>query len=553
MDMRTWGGMRAGTNHRVNRKVIFPLGPRCSRRRIAMAALGLLIGAASLVGAGVGSGKAQSPTEPESGIIVDNSQQLFGAMCALHAAGLELETSSIEGHPAIVSAVQSLPAVKGPVADALRQFYNDHKLADSGETLSRYISLVLVTGPPPKFPWLIDRDLFPPDVLAVESFHDILENFYDEAKLDALWWTVAPDYERERQRAESPVRQIVFITSAYLREIIRQHGDRTFSVYVEPMVGSRTNFRNFGDRYAMVIGGGKNLPLDEIRHAYLHFVMDPLPLRYRKEVEAKRPLLAVAQRAPRFPQEYENDLTGFVDECAIKAVEIRLNRLAGAKLDAELLDNDREGYILVRPFVAQLKKFEHSEPAMSLYFPDMVSAIDVDDQKKRFENFAFAPVKAAPAPATAAPVAPVSQIDAWMAEGDRQIADQNPAGAQAAFERVLAQDPGRAQAIYGLAVSSVMMRQVEKAQALFERLTGEGSRGSLAPPPPAGVTPDLLAWSHIYLGRIHDVLDERDQAVAEYRAAINVEGAPEAARHAAQRGLDAGFQSSPASPKNSQP
>ena len=543
--------MRAGTKR--HRNLMFRPRLQPARRGSTITALCLLVGAASLVGTGVGVGKAQAPTESESGIIVDNSQQLFGTMCALHAAGLELETSSIEGHPAIIAAVQSLPSVKGPVADALRQFYNDHKLADSGETLSRYISLVLVTGPPPKFPWLIDRDLFPPDVLAVESFHDILANFYDEAKLDALWWTVAPDYERERQRAESPVRQIVFMTSAYLREIIRQDADRTFSVYVEPMVGSRTNFRNFGDRYAMVIGGGKNLPLDEIRHAYLHFVMDPLPLRYRKQVEAKRPLLAVAQRAPRFPQEYENDLTGFVDECAIKAVEIRLNRLAGAKLDAALLDNDREGYILVRAFVAQLKKFEHSEPAMNLFFPDMLSAIDVDDEKKRFENFAFAPVEAPPAAAVAAPVTPATRIDAWLAEGDRQIANQNPAGAQAEFERVLAQDPGRAQAIYGLAVSSVMMRQVEKAQGLFERLTGEGSRRSVAPAPPAGVTPDLLCWSHIYLGRIHDVLDERDQAVAEYRAALNVEGAPEAARHAAQRGLDAGFQSPPASPKNSQP
>jgi len=542
--------MRAATKHRANRKLIFSLGLRCSRRGAAMAAFCLLIGGVSLLGTGVRSGKAQSQTEPESGILVDNSPQLFGAMCALHTVGLELETSSIEGHPAIVSAVESLPAIKGPVTDALRQFYNDHKLADSGETLSRYISLVLVTGPPPKFPWLIDRDLFPPDVLAVESFHDILANFYDEAKLDALWWTVAPDYERERQRAESPVRQIVFITSAYLREIIRQHGDRTFSVFVEPMVGSRTNFRNFGDRYAMVVGGGKNLPLDEIRHAYLHFVMDPLPVRYRKQVEEKRSLLAVAQRAPRFPHEYENDLTGFVDECAIKAVEIRLNRLTGAKLDAELLDNDREGYILVRPLVAQLKKFEHSEPAMSLFYPELLSGIDVDDEKKRFENFAFAPIEAAPAPTAAGPVAPVSQIDAWMAEGDRQIADQNPAGAQAAFEKVLAQDPGRAQAIYGLAVSSVMMRQVEKAQGLFERLTGEGVRGSVAPPAPPGVTPDLLAWSHIYLGRIHDVLDERDQAVAEYQAAINVQGAPEGARQAAKRGLNAGFQSPPASPKN---
>ena len=534
----------------MNRKVISRTGRQCSRRRVVLAALCFwLVGAASLVGTRKAKAQNQPESDNTSGIIVDNSQQLFDALCALHAAGLELETSSIEGHPPIISVVQSLPAAQGPGAGALRQFYSDHKLADSGETLSRYISLALITGPPPKFAWLIDRDLFPPDVLAIEAFHTILADFYQEAKLDQLWWTVAPDYDRERQRAESPVRQIVFITSAYLREIIRQHSDRTFSVYVEPMVGSRTNFRNFGDRYAIVIGGGRNMPLDEIRHAYLHFVMDPFPLRYRKEVEVKRPLLAVAQRAPRFPREYENDLVGFVDECAIKAVELRLNRLTGDKLEAALLENDREGYILVRPLVAQLKKFEHSEPAMNLYFPEMISAIVVDDEKKRFENFAFAPAEA---PAAATPGAPGSGIDALLAQGDQQIASQNPAGAQTAFEKVLAQDPNQPQAIYGLAVSSVMMRQVEKAQGLFERLAGEGAHGSANPAALAGVTPDILCWSHIYLGRIHDVLEERDQAVTEYRAALGVEGAPEPARQAAQKGLTAGFPSAPAGSKNSQ-
>jgi len=49
--------------------------------------------------------------------------------------------------------------------------------------------------------------------------------------------------------------------------------------------------------------------------------------------------------------------------------------------------------------------------------------------------------------------------------------------------------------------------------------------------------PTVLAWSHVYLGRLHDVADERDQAVVEYRAALAVSGAPEAALVAAQRGI----------------
>jgi hypothetical protein len=110
--------MRAGTKQVGNRHSIFTLGPRGPRRGVAMAAFCLIFGAAAAV---VGTGKAQTPTEPESGIVVDNSQQLFDAMCALHAAGLDLETSSIEGHPAIIAAVQSLPNAKGPVAPVLQR------------------------------------------------------------------------------------------------------------------------------------------------------------------------------------------------------------------------------------------------------------------------------------------------------------------------------------------------------------------------------------------------------------------------------------------------
>ncbi|HEY0784258.1 MAG TPA: hypothetical protein VGD62_00205, partial [Acidobacteriaceae bacterium] len=47
----------------------------------------------------------------------------------------------------------------------------------------------------------------------------------------------------------------------------------------------------------------------------------------------------------------------------------------------------------------------------------------------------------------------------------------------------------------------------------------------------------LLAWSHIYLGRIHDVQEERDQAVAEYQAALGARDGQQDTRTAAQLGL----------------
>ena len=60
--------------------------------------------------------------------------------------------------------------------------------------------------------------------------------------------------------------------------------------------------------------------------------------------------------------------------------------------------------------------------------------------------------------------------------------------------------------------------------------------------------PTLVAWSHIYLGRIHDLEGDRGSAMGEYKAALTVDGAPESARTAAQRGMDAAYTAQPATP-----
>ena len=51
--------------------------------------------------------------------------------------------------------------------------------------------------------------------------------------------------------------------------------------------------------------------------------------------------------------------------------------------------------------------------------------------------------------------------------------------------------------------------------------------------------PKVIAWSHIYLGRIFDLKENRDAAIDQYRAALSAAGGtlPEA-KLAAQRGLE---------------
>jgi tetratricopeptide (TPR) repeat protein len=53
--------------------------------------------------------------------------------------------------------------------------------------------------------------------------------------------------------------------------------------------------------------------------------------------------------------------------------------------------------------------------------------------------------------------------------------------------------------------------------------------------------PRLLAWSHIYLGRMLDLDCKRDEAVAEYKEALEVRDGQQDTRLAAERGVKAPY------------
>lgn len=548
------------------RSSIIPKRSQKFSAQVFLAAIFILIGT---VATPMTHGQA-GPEGVQTGVSVEASQQIFSVMCALDAAGFAADESTLTEMPSRLALRGELLKLQGPATDALRQFYRDYALADPGETLSRYITFSLVIGPPPRFTFLLDHEALPPDVLAIEGFQEILANFYHEAHLDLRWASVEPEYNRAIERYQSPVRRVVTVSDAYLREIYKPRYAHSFTVYIEPLVGNRTNFRNNGNHYAIVVDGGAQFPEADVRHAYLHFLLDPLPLKYRESVMKKRGLLNIAARAPRLSAEYKNDFMAYADECLIKAVELRIRHLKPDKEEAVLAEDDQAGFIMVRSFVVQLQKFEKAEPAMSYYFPDLIDGIDLAAEQKRLQNFQFAalseagPEKAAPGGVRGGPQPgqapnPQSELESALAQGDHEIALQDAVAAGKTFEKILAKYPDNARANFGLAVASLLNHDADRAQELFEKLasaapTAAGTDAQTSEPSssaqPAGEAPaeasaapdpSIIAWSHVYLGRLHDFAEERDQAVSEYRSALAIAGAPEAARVAAQRGIDAPY------------
>jgi len=479
-------------------------------------------------------------------VSVDSNLQLFAVMCALDAAGYVPGTSIEADTPGRVQLRKRLLQLQGPAVAALRKYYAEHALGDSGATFSRFVSFALVIGPPPDFKFELRRDDLPPEALTLETFNPILANFYSEAKIEEYWKLYQPEYQRDVESLRAPVSNLVFTVSNYLREIVRLNNGRSFSVYVEPLAGDKTIFRTFGDQYALVVRPGIDPPIDDIRHAFLHFLLDPIAIRYRVQASVAAPLLEIAARAPLLPVDLRDDFPSFFDECLVRAVELRLKHLSPADLATAVDEAEDQGFVLVRSIYAGLTGFEKSEPAMGYYLPELIKSIDVGSEQRRLRGVKFADAAPAGAQApennqrAAKPAVPTTPLDDDLAEGQRQISARNGAAAAASFERVLAAHPEDEEATYGLAVASALQGKPDQARELFTKVIA-AAQNPLAGPG-AHSDPSHLSWSHIYLGRMYDVEGKRDLAVLEYRAALAVAGAPDSARTAAQHGIEAGYQ-----------
>jgi tetratricopeptide (TPR) repeat protein len=479
---------------------------------------------------------------PATNITVDGNEAMFATMCALYASGFESDVSPDNWSAFRAQMRDRLRQQKGPAVDAVRQFYHHHESRDSAEMLSRYVWFGIVSGPAPKFQPVLRRDELPPDMLVLEGFSEILSAYYTEQKIGQLWRQVQPIYNQEIERLHDPISQIVLVADSYLRQLTDPGQMRTFSIIVEPLVGRITNVRNFGDHYSIILSGSEDIPTDVVRHAFLHFLLDPLPLMYPHIIAVKRPVYEIAAKAPKLSFDLRDDLPSWFAECTVRAVELKLKRMSPSERDAALNNDDSDGYVMVRPLFKGLSDYEKSEPSMRNYFPEMVRNIDVKIEVARASSITFAP-ETSPAQsaqlntenlnrrrrATPSTVPDDSAMIAQLTDGERFIADKNPRAAEAAFKNVLAKYPDQIRAWYGLGLVALLDHDGPRAKEVFGRLTA-GEHAAMQ-------DPMVLAWSHVYLARVLGDEGQLEQSKSEYQAAIAVPGAPAKAQQAAEKEL----------------
>jgi len=478
---------------------------------------------------------------PATASTIDVNEAMFTTMCALYAAGYESDINPDNWSTFRAQMRERLRQQQGPAVDALKEFYRGHQFRDPAAMLSRFVWFGLVSGPAPKFQPVLRRDDLPPEVLDLEGFSDILSNYYTEQKIGVLWRQVQPLYEREIERLHDPVSQILFQASTYVRAVVDPASPRTFTLIVEPLVGRITNVRNFADHYAIILSGNEAIPTDVVRHAYLHFLLDPLPLQYPHIIALERPLYELSAKAPLLAPALADDFPSWFGECTVRAVEIELKRMSPSEREAALVSNDVDGYVLVRPIYQGLTGYEKAESPFRDFFLDLVRGIEIKTEQARVAAIQFAPAEAAQpakdlssedlarrrARVSALPSDP--EAIAELTEGEKRIAEKNARAAEVSFKSVLAKYPNQPRAWYGLGMVAVLDHDAARAKEVFGRLT----TGQYA----ATQDPMVMAWSHVYLARIFDDEGQLERAKTEYQAVLTVQGAPAQAQQAAQKGL----------------
>jgi hypothetical protein len=468
---------------------------------------------------------------------LDTNESMFSTFAALNACGYDTDLADSDPLRAQIRAEIAANVSRSPEAQVAQQhicaFYNDHHQGDAGRDLAQYVSLALYLSEPPRFTTSAREADLPPDAAYVLGFLPLLQKYYDAVGLRDVWRQHQRDYEARIEHASAPIAKMIFDTDIYLKVQSGGYLGRTFTVYVEPLAApAHANSRNYGTDYFLLVSPNAKaeLPMAPIRHTYLHFILDPMALKRANAMKRMEPLLDTVQKAP-IEESFKYDVSLLVTESLIQAIEARTlpgGKAAEPQREAAMRAAMEQGYVLAHYFYEALGGFEKQPAGIADAYGDMLHDINVDSEKHRARDITFQDH------ARHEVVAGKSRLryERILDIAEQRLSTGDVAGAQKYAQQALdehSEDPARALFILG--------------RCALRTGDGEIARKDLSQAIEIARDPRILAWSHIYLGRILDVQQEREQAITHYRAALAAGDPTPDTKAAAEKGLAQPYQS----------
>ena len=447
--------------------------------------------------------------------------------------------------------------------DKLCLYIAQHRMTGGERDIAQYVSLALYLTPPPELETSADLTEMPPDSTQVVEIVPLLRKFIEAVDLHGIWLAIHHNYDEELAKLHDSLYQSIQATNLYLRLPFEGYTERRFVVVMEPMLSPRTvNARIYGTDYVVVVSPTNgHIPMEDVRHTYLHYLIEPLLFSRANAIDREQPILKEIHDAP-LEFRYRSDTVALTVECLIKAIEARtmntgipdykippgterselpkyeherqaVQQKQEAARQAAVHHDMVQGFVLTQYFYESLIQFEKDPASLKDTMGQMVYTMDIDQQVHRARRIEFD--KQADSDVLSRTTRPRKLEGLDLAEAKLQAGDVNAAASIArdflakSSDSSLQSVADAARANFVLARVAIITGHPGEAINRFQKTLADSKE------------PRLIAWSHIYLGRMLDLDCKRDQAVSEYKAALDNRDGQQDTRLAAERGVKAAY------------
>ncbi|HEY0083912.1 MAG TPA: tetratricopeptide repeat protein [Pyrinomonadaceae bacterium] len=554
------------------------------------------------------------------GVSIEPEPRLLVMMAALDAAGFDPTPPGREPSEFRALVRRDQENLDPELRARMRRFYDLNKLKDAAATpagqAARYVSLAYALGPAPAFDAPPRSDDLFAGVLDVLDFAPLLREFYTKSGIAGRLpvYLAAHKAEGDRLRPQTAEMLRAVLTYLHTRPVTltlervplknqaakpkkdapplfttREH-ERRFRLVPDLLaVPGSINFRVIGDDYFAVVPQGLDPASSEVRRAYLQYVIDPVILRFNRDIALKRADIRglLDERAKDAPAGVSMpDVFAAVARSLVAAADARMNFVARTRalteqtsarlqrateperarvvkesqddratledeLTAQLADAYERGAVLAFYFSEQLRDQEIAGFDFADFFSDMMTRVDIARERLRPAEYASARTRVAALRREAARAASnrtgaETRADQARAALDKSIADinqllraKNYTEAETRLRALLAENGGEPRIFFGLAqaasisasdafVESVRDERLGRALANYRLAINSATSESDRP---------LISRAYTAMGRILAFLDRKDEAIKAFEAAISLGNVRDGAYTDAEREL----------------
>jgi hypothetical protein len=534
----------------------------------------------------------------EAGVRIQPDARLIVMMAALDAAGFDPTPKGQEPAPFRAQVRREQQDLDPDLRKRMQVSFerNNRSLltATPAEQSARYVSLAYAIGPAPNFEPPARSDDLPGGLLDVLDFAPLMREFYRKSGIDERLPEYLRKYQAEGDRLRPAAIEMVRSVVSYLhtraattvtervpvkgpnkkdtpQSYATRERSRQFVIVPDLLaIPGTINFRVIADDYYVIVPFGINPASTELRRAYSRFVIDPIILRYNRDVAARRveiktllderiaakaevssdvflavmtslvaatdARIEVTTRTDELTAEARRRIDATTDASARLAITKELERSRAAISDeaiAQLSEAYERGSVLAFFFAEQLVGIETSGFDISNFFADMMAAFDPAREGKRLTENAEARKRASEARklrqaqvtanADGTESGP-SALVKKLATVDDLLRVKNYSEAETHLRALMSEYQREPRIFFALGQAmSLSAEDATDEDVQRERLTRALGNYRLAI---TASTPEtdraLIQRSYAAMGRILEFLDAKEEAIAAFDAAVKI-------------------------------